>query len=62
MNICFVADSTPKNGKKTSCHDLDIIPIEGLQVSNLSIFPFWDSHSIFGEKVMQNEQIWHFYT
>ena len=62
MNIRFVADSTPQNGKNPSRHDLDIIPPEGLQVSDLSISPFWDGHSIFGEKVTQNEQIWHFYT
>ena len=62
MNIRFVADSTPQNGKNPSRHNLDIIPPEGLQVSDLSISPFWDGHSIFGEKVTQNEQIWHFYT
>ena len=43
-----ILSPTP-NGKNPSCHSLDIIPPEGLQVSDLSISPFWSGHSIFGK-------------
>ena len=44
LNIRFIADPTHQNWKIRLRHNLDIIPHEQMQVSDLLFFSFCDGH------------------